>query len=143
MALAIAEREQEGIKILDLKGPLQFGPSDLEFRGELDKLVQAKSCRIILNLKEVSHLDTTGLGTLLFTVAKLQKAGGRLALLNLNPAHISLVLLARLESIFEVYRTELDAVNSFFPDRKVMHFDILEFIQSDEASRAPDRKTNP
>jgi len=137
MALEIVEREREGIKILDLKGPLQFGSSDLRFRDELEKLVQARTCRVILNLKDVSHLDTAGLGTLLFALAKMSKAAGRLVLFNLNPAHINLVVLARMETVFEVFRDELDAVNSFFPDRKVQHFDILEFVHSVEPLREP------
>jgi anti-sigma B factor antagonist len=139
MALAIVQREQEGIKILDLNGPLEFGPSDLEFRDELAKLAQAGSNRVIVNLQEVGHLDTAGLGTLLFALAKLRKAGGRLALMNLNPSHIGLVLLARLEAVFEIFPHEQDAINSFFPDRKVPHFDILKFVQSQEHDSKPDQ----
>jgi anti-sigma B factor antagonist len=139
MSLEIAEREREGIKILDLKGPLQFGSSDLRFRAELEKLAQARTCRVIVNLKDVAHLDTAGLGTLLFALAKMSKAGGRLVLVNLNAAHINLVVLARMEAVFEVFREELDAVNSFFPDRKVTHFDILEFVHSVEPPREPDQ----
>ncbi len=138
MHLEITTRENEGIQILDLKGPLQFGPTDLKFRDELEKLVQARTCRVIVNLKDVSHLDTAALGTLLFALAKLQKASGRMALINLNPAHANLVVLARMDSVFEVYKNELDAINSFFPDRKVEHFDILEFVQSVEHEIPPD-----
>jgi len=139
MHLDITTRENEGILILDLKGAFEFGPTDLKFRDELERLVQAGTCRVIVNLKDVSHLDTASLGTLLFALAKLQKAGGRLALMNLNPGHINLVLLARMDSVFEVYRNELDAVNSFFPDRKVSHFDILEFVESVEHEHPPDQ----
>jgi len=130
MTLEIVAREQEGITILDLKGPLRFGEEDLELRDRLSKLCQAGSIRVILNLKEVTHVDTTGLGTLLFALAKLQKAGGRLAIFNLNKSHVDLVLLARMDAVFEVFKDEQDAINSFFPDRKVPRFDILEFVRS-------------
>ncbi|MGD0435146.1 MAG: STAS domain-containing protein [Bryobacteraceae bacterium] len=139
MTLEIVAREQEGITILDLKGPLRFGQEDLEFRSQLLKLCQAGTLRVIVNLRDVTHLDTTGLGTLLFALAKLQKAGGRLAIFNLNKSHIDLVLLARMDAVFEVFKDEQDAINSFFPDRKVPRFDILEFVRSAEHDHPPNQ----
>ena len=70
-----------------------------------------------MNLDHVSEIDTTGLGTLLFALAKLQKAGGGLALVNLKPTHIELSLEARLAAVFEVFKTGQDAINGFFPGR--------------------------
>jgi anti-sigma B factor antagonist len=130
MSLEIVQREQEGIEILDLKGRLTLGQEDLRFRGELDVLVRAGKSRVVLNLNDVSELDTTGLGTLLFALAKLRKAGGDLALVNLKRSHIRILVEARLSSVFEVFKQDQDAVNSFFPDRKSQRYDILEFVQS-------------
>ena len=118
MTLRIDEREQEGIKILDLKGALRFGPEDLEFREELEKLVRAGDTRVVLNLKELSHLDSAGLGTLQFALAKLQKAGGGLALVNLNPSHVAVLVQAKADAVFPCFREEQDAINSFFPTGK-------------------------
>jgi anti-sigma B factor antagonist len=132
MPLEIVQREQEGIQIVDLKGGLTFGPEDLHFRSELEGLVRAGTTRVVLNLDHLSELDTTGLGTLLFALAKLRKAGGNLALVNLKPLHIQVVVEARLTAVFNVYKEDQDAINSFFPDRKVPHYDILEFIRSTE-----------
>jgi anti-sigma B factor antagonist len=132
MTLEIVQREQEGITILDLKGHLTFGPADAHFRSELDKLVLAERIRVVLNLDDVSKIDTTGLGTLLFALAKLQKSGGGLALLNLKPFHIEVVLEAKLAAIFEVFKTDQDAINSFFPGREAQRYDILEFVRSQE-----------
>ena len=73
MPLEFVQREQEGIQIVDLKGRLTFGPEDLYFRGELDVLVQAGMIRVVLNLDHLNDLDTTGLGTLLFALAKLRR----------------------------------------------------------------------
>jgi anti-sigma B factor antagonist len=130
MSLEFIQREQEGIQIVDLKGRLTFGPEDIYFRSELDQLVQAGQFRVVLNLDAVSDLDTTGLGTLLFALAKLRKAGGDLALVNLKPLHIQVVVEARLVAVFNVFKEDQDAINSFFPDRKVPHYDILQFVQS-------------
>jgi anti-sigma B factor antagonist len=130
VALEIVQREQEGIAIIDLKGHLTFGPGDAHFRSELDRLVKAKQIRVVLNLKDVGEIDTTGLGTLLFALAKLQKAGGGLALVNLKPLHIEAVLGAKLAAVFEVFKTDQDAINSFFPGREARRYDILEFVRS-------------
>lgn len=78
----------------------------------------------------MGEIDTTGLGTLLFALAKLQKAGGGLALVNLKPLHIEAVLGAKLAAVFEVFKTDQDAINSFFPGREARRYDILEFVRS-------------
>jgi anti-anti-sigma factor len=132
MTLEIVYREQEGITIVDLRGPLTLGPGDSHFRSELDKLVLANQIRVVLNLADVGNIDTAGLGTLLFALSTLQKAGGGLALVNLKPLHIDVVLEAKLATVFEVFKTDQDAINSFFPGREAQRYDILEFVRSNE-----------
>jgi len=129
MSLHIEQRENEGIVILDLKGPLTLGHGDLELRDRLAALHQSGKVNVLLNLKEVTGIDSTGLGTLVFGLARLRKAGGRLALLNLNPTHLKLFLLTRLAIALELFDDEQDAVDSFFPDRALKHFDVLDFVQ--------------
>lgn len=129
MSLDIEQREREGIVILDLKGTLTLGHGDLELRDRLPALHRSGKVNIILNLKEVSDIDSTGLGTLVFGLARLRRSGGRLALLNVNQKHLKLFLLTRLAIAFEFFDDEQDAVDSFFPDRKLKHFDVLEFVQ--------------
>jgi len=130
--LHIEEREREGIAILDLKGPLTLGQGDLELRDRLPALQQSGQVNIILNLKEVTDIDSTGLGTLVFGLARLRKCGGRLALLNVHRTHLKLFLLTRLAIAFEFFDDEQDAVNSFFPDREIRHFDVLDFVQHED-----------
>jgi anti-sigma B factor antagonist len=132
MSLEILQREQEGIVIVDLKGQLKLGEADLDFRNELDKLVRSGKSHVVLNLNDVSEIDTTGLGTLLFALAKLRKAGGGLALVNLKPSHIEVLLEAQLATVFEVFKTDQDAINSFFPGREFQRYDILEFVRSQQ-----------
>ena len=111
MSLQIAERENEGIIVLDLKGPLTLGHGDLELRDRLPALHQSGKVNIIVNLKDVSNIDSTGLGTLVFGLARLRKTGGRLALVNLNRAHLELFLLTKLAIAFEFFDDEQDVVN--------------------------------
>jgi len=137
VSLNIEQRESEGIVVLDLKGPLTLGQGDLELRDKLQALHQSGKVNIVLNLTDVGHIDSTGLGTLVFGLAKLRKAGGRLVLLHVNKSHLELFLLTKLAIAFEFFDDEREAVNSFFPDRAVKPFDILNFIQHRD-----DRKTS-
>jgi len=141
MSLQIEEREKEGIVILDLKGSLTLGDGDLAVRERLSALHQSGKINIILDLKEVIDIDSTGLGTLVFGLARLRKASGRLALLNVNRTHLKLFLLTRLAIAFEFFDDEQDAVNSFFPDRELKHFDVLEFVQHEDDTNS--KHVNP
>jgi anti-sigma B factor antagonist len=135
MSLEITPRDVEGIQILDLSGQLTFGQEDLDFRAELDRLLQAGKFYVALNFSGLRKLDTTGLGTLFFALAKLRKAGGKLAIFAMRPTHIELLTEARLETVFEVFHDEHDAIDSFFPDRDVSPFDILKFVESARLKR--------
>ena len=132
MSLHIQQRESEGIIILDLKGALTSGHGDLELRDRLAALHQSGNVNIVLNLKDVSAIDSTGLGALVFGLARLRQAGGKLALANVNRAHLKLFLLTKLALAFEFFNDEHDAVDSFFADRDLKAFDILEFVQQHE-----------
>lgn len=137
MSLHIEQRDREGIVILDLKGPLAVGRADMQLRDTLAALHESGKDNIVLNLHGVTDMDSTGLGTLVFGLARLRKAGGRLALLNVNRTHLKLFLLTRLAIAFEFFDDEQDAVDSFFPDRELKHFDVLEFVQHNEGPSIP------
>jgi anti-sigma B factor antagonist len=84
---------------------------------------------VILNLKDVDYIDSTGLGTMVICYTTLSKAGGNLKLVHLNRRNIELLLLTKLSTVFQIFADEQDAVNSFFPDREIKRFDILSFVQ--------------
>jgi hypothetical protein len=90
---------------------------------------------VALNLKDVTEMDTTALGTLIYCSMKFREAGGRLVLLNLSPTHTQLSNTVRLNTAFEIYRDEIAALNSFFPDRAVPRYDILQFVEELEQER--------
>lgn len=131
--LQIAERVREDVVILDLKGHLVLGPGDLELRERLLSLLAAGKRNVILNFQHVAAIDTTGIGTLAFCATKFQEAGGLLALINLSNAHAQLSEILKLDTVFPAYRDEQEAVNSFFPERVVPHYDILEFVEQMES----------
>ena len=66
---------------------------------------------------------------------RLQKTGGIAKLLHLNRRNLELLLLTKIDTIFEVFDDETEAVNSFFPDREIRRFDILAFVQQMKAEK--------
>ena len=133
--LEIGQREKEGITILDLKGRLVVGDAATALRDCITRCKDAGKLRIILNLQGVEYIDSSGLGALVICFTSLQKAGGALKLTNLNRRNIELLLLTKLSTVFEIFETEQDAVNSFFPEREIRRFDILSFVQQQEAEQ--------
>lgn len=136
MALEIRQREREEIVILDLEGRITAGEEAARLRETLRGLAAGGKTRVILNLQNVDYIDSTGLGTLVMGFTTLRKAGGMLKLLHLSRRNIELLVFTKLETVFEIFDDELDAVNSFFPGRSVRRFDILSFVQQME--RAPE-----
>ncbi len=122
------EREKEGIKILDLKGHITAGKSEAALRDAVAELVQVGSKKVILNLEDVSKIDSSGLTALLVSQAKVRRAGGGMRLIHLKPAHQELLSETALDNAFDTFPDEQDAINSFFPERNIQHYDILEFV---------------
>jgi len=136
MAFEITEREREGITILEIKGRLTAGESP-PVREKISALIAAGKINVIFDLAHVEYIDSTGLGGMVICYTQLKKAGGALKLMRLNRRNVELLALTRLHTVFEVFAEEQDAVNSFFPDRQVPHFDILEFLESLRQKSAP------
>jgi anti-sigma B factor antagonist len=134
MALQLHQREKEGICILDLRGHLTIGDSEAALRGAIGALAAARAVNVILNLAEATEIDDDGVGALVFSYAEISRTGGSLKLLNL-PSHLSLMVLTKLDTVFEVFTDKQDAVNSFFPDRALRHYDILDWLRKQEATR--------
>lgn len=137
MALGITRRSQDGISVLELKGRLTFGQEDIALNDEIRHALAAHRNRIVMDLGGVDKIDSAGLGTLLYARAELRRAGGGLALCNLKAAHMQALLVAKLETVFDVYPTEQDAINSFFPERHVPHYDLLALVTSLREVREP------
>ena len=129
MALDIQQKEREGITILELKGRITVGPEASALREKVAALNAAGSRSIVLDLRGVDYIDSTGLGALVICATSLRKAEGNIKLLNLNRRNIELLIMTKLATVFEIFTDEQDAVNSYYPDRKIKTFDILDFVQ--------------
>ena len=129
MALDIGQHEREGVTILDLKGRITVGPEAGALRDKISDLIQQGVRNVVLNLQGVDYIDSTGLGAVVLTSTNMRKSGGAIKLLNLNRRNVELLVMTKLATVFEIFTDEQDAVNSFFPDRKIKTFDILDFVQ--------------
>jgi anti-sigma B factor antagonist len=132
MALEIEQKEIEGIVILELHGRLVVGTESTDFRHKITSLISEDHKSIILDMKHVDYIDSTGLGTLVVAHTQLQKAGGSVKLLNVSKRNVQLLVLTKLSTVFEMFDQEQTAINSFFPDRERKPFDILEFVKEQE-----------
>lgn len=129
MPLDIQTRQREGITILTLKGRITVGPEATALREAGAAANSSGSRNLVLDLGAVDFIDSTGLGALVILATTLRKGGGNVKLVNLNRRNIELLVMTKLATVFEIFSDEQDAVNSYFPDRKIKTFDILDFVQ--------------
>ena len=136
MALDIRERTIEEVTIFDVRGRLTGGENVTMLRDHIKRYLEGGNCRVILNLAEVDYIDSSGLGALVICYTSTKKAGGALKLLKLSLRNIELLILTKLTTVFEIFQDEQDAVNSFYPNRKIQKFDILDFVREQKAKEA-------
>jgi anti-sigma B factor antagonist len=112
MALNITTSRTDGVVVVSLSGVIYFGEESASLRLFVKDLLN-KSHQIVLNLKEVTHIDSGGLGTLVGLYASVRKVGGDLKLANLgNHAH-ELLQITKLVTVFDVFDSAEDAIASF------------------------------
>jgi anti-sigma B factor antagonist len=129
MSLDIHQREREGIVILELKGRITAGPEASALRERVAALAGAGERKLVLEMGSIDYIDSSGLGALVICATTLRKNGGNVKLVALNRRNIELLVMTKLATVFEIFSDEQDAVNSYYPDRKIKAFDILDFVQ--------------
>jgi anti-sigma B factor antagonist len=128
MSLEIHQHEREGIIVLEMKGRITLGKEATAMREKVAELAAGPKRNLVFNLAGVEYIDSTGLGALVMCATTVRKAGGNVKLLNLNRRNIELLVMTRLATSFEIFTDEGDAVGSYYPDRKIKTFDILDFV---------------
>jgi anti-sigma B factor antagonist len=128
MSLEFIQREREGIILLDLKGRIVAGPEITVFWSAIEGVSKIPKPKVILNLHEIDLIDSSGLGAMVMCQTQLRKIGGVARLAFLNKDNFHLLPLAKIDTVFEIFDDETEAVNSFFPGREIRRFDILEFV---------------
>src|SRR5688572_20657715 len=113
MPLEIKEDKFGDVLILDLEGRITIGDASQKLHQTIRDMVERGERKIILNLSEVTAIDSSGLGELVGGYATLQKNGGELKLLNLPPKVNEIMTITKLVTVFQVFDDETAAMKSF------------------------------
>jgi len=113
MSLTIVPHEIEGVPVLDLKGRITLGEGSVQVRDAIRDLVNKGHKSVLLNLGDVSYIDSSGLGELVAAYTTARNQGANVKLLNLSKKVKDLMQLTKLYTVFDVYDDENVALASF------------------------------
>jgi anti-sigma B factor antagonist len=113
MALSIVEKESGGVTILELSGRVTLGDESSRLRSKIKEELGKGKTRLILNLADVSYIDSAGLGTLVAGYTSAQNQGASMKLANLTKKFHEQLNITKLVTVFEVHETVADALKSF------------------------------
>lgn len=112
MQLKLTVRTVHDILVVNCDGRVVFGEESAELRDTVKKLL-AENNQLVLNLGGVTYIDSGGLGTLVALYTTAHNAGGSIKLSNLTQRVGDLLQVTKLLTVFEVYPTEEEAIQSF------------------------------
>ena len=113
MSMKVSTRQVDGVTILDLSGRITLGEGSVTVRDTIRDLLNKGEKHILLNLGDVSYMDSSGLGELVSAYTSVKNAGGELKLLNLTKKVQDLLQITKLYTVFDVKDDEASAVASF------------------------------
>jgi len=113
MALKITTHEVDGVTVVALDGHVVLGEETSSLRDKVKALLAEGKKKIVLDMKNVTFIDSAGLGALVGVHHSANTRGASLRLCNLGAKFKELLQITRLLTVFDVYNTEADAVRSF------------------------------
>lgn len=111
--LNIQQRQAGDVTILDLSGKITIGEGSVQLRDSVRKLLEDGKKKVLLNLGDVSYVDSSGIGELVSSYTTTNNQGGQLKLLNLTKKIQDLLMITKLLTVFETFDNESEAVASF------------------------------
>lgn len=111
--MQIAERAAGSVKVLDLSGQITFTDGDQQFKDKIHSLVHQGHRNILVNLANVTHVDSAGLGELVAAYTTVTKAGGSMKLVNLTKRLQDLLAITKLLTVFDTFDSEQEALKQF------------------------------
>jgi anti-sigma B factor antagonist len=113
MSVKLNTRQVGDVTIIDVSGRITIGEGLSALRDEVRNLATSGTRKILLNLADVSYIDSAGIGELVAGYTSVTHAGGTLKLLNLTNRVKDLLRITTVDAIFEVHEDEARAVRSF------------------------------
>lgn len=109
----IPSRSRDGVTILEPKGKITIGVGDIALREMVLSTLEGDDKNILINLKEVTTIDSSGIGELVSAYTTVTNRGGRLKLLHLPPKVQDILQITQLVTVFDVFDDEQEAIDSF------------------------------
>ena len=113
MSAKLTNRQVEDVTVIDVSGRLVLGEGASQLRDALHALAEKGHKKILLNLGEVTYIDSSGIGELVAAYASMANREGTLKLLGLTKRVKDLLQITKLYTVFDVHEDEAHAVKSF------------------------------
>ena len=113
MSVKLTTRQVGDVTVIDAAGRITLGEGSSTFRDSIKELVGKGHKKILLNLGDVSYIDSSGIGELVSGFTTVSNAGGQLKLLKLTKRIQDLLQITKLYTIFEVFDDEAAGLASF------------------------------
>ena len=113
MSMKIKTRQVDGVTIMDCSGRITLGEGSVQLRDAVRDLLAKGSKQILLNLGDVTYIDSSGIGELVSAFTTVRNQGGDLKLLNLTKKVHDLLQITKLYTVFDVRDDEASAVKAF------------------------------
>jgi anti-sigma B factor antagonist len=110
--MTMTERQVGPVKVLSLAGKLTLDDAG-QLKGKVTELVGAGAKQIVLNLADVTFIDSSGLGEMVSCHTTASRANGAVKLAHLGKRSQDLLVITKLNMVFDVYNSESEAVESF------------------------------
>ena len=113
MSMKASTRQVDGVTIVDLSGRITLGEGSVVLRDTIKDLLGKGQKKILLNLGDVSYIDSSGIGELVSAFTSVRNQGGELKLLNLTKKVHDLLQITKLYTVFDVKDDEAAAIGAF------------------------------
>ena len=113
MTMKASNRQVGGINVVDMSGRITLGEGSVVLREAVKDLLAKGQKKILLNLGDVTYIDSSGIGELVSAFSAVRNRNGELKLLNLTKKVHDLLQITKLFTVFDVYNDESSAVQSF------------------------------
>jgi anti-sigma B factor antagonist len=109
----LTTRQVGDVTVVDAAGRITLGEGASMFRDKIRDLATGGNKKLLLNLAEISYIDSSGIGELVSGFTTVTNQGGVVKLLNLTKRVQDLLQITKLYTVFEVFDDETKAVRSF------------------------------
>ena len=113
MSVKLTSRQVGDVTVIDAAGRITLGEGASTFREKIRELVNNNSKKILLNLGDVTYIDSSGIGELVSGFTTVTNSGGQLKLVGLSKRVKDLLQITKLYTVFEAFEDEAQAVRSF------------------------------